>query len=149
MAIATSLCSSPNHSPNLPTLSLPTIPSSKFDLNLVSNEALVVATATEAVTLARAAAKAAREAVVEAAGVSENWSWSGNNERSNGLVTRRKRKSWKGLEILDVEEERNVENLRFSTESLNNEFLSPREEAECCFILRVFIYLLLLLLLQF
>uniref|UniRef100_A0A803PA79 RNA polymerase sigma-70 domain-containing protein n=1 Tax=Cannabis sativa TaxID=3483 RepID=A0A803PA79_CANSA len=63
--INTSLCSSPNHSSHLPTLSLSTIQPSKFGLNLVSNEAVVVAAAAEAVTLARAAAQAAREAVDE------------------------------------------------------------------------------------
>ncbi|PON50310.1 RNA polymerase sigma factor [Parasponia andersonii] len=139
MAIATSLCSSPNHSPNLSTLSLPTItppPPSKFGVNLVSNDASIITAAAEAVALAREAAKAARDAVTEVAGVGEVWSWRGN-ESDNGLVMRRKKKGGKMLELLDMEEKRNVDNLRyFSTGSVHNEFLSPREEAECCFILR-------------
>ncbi|XP_062115538.1 RNA polymerase sigma factor sigD, chloroplastic [Humulus lupulus] len=137
MAINTSLCSSPNHSPNLPTLSLSTIPPSKFGLNLVSNEALVVAAAAEAVTLARAAAKAAREAVDEVGGGGGGdmvWSWRGDeNESSNELVMWRKRNiRGKRLKFLDdVKEEKSVGNLKISTG-----FLSSREEADYCFILK-------------
>ncbi|KAF4365468.1 hypothetical protein G4B88_025647 [Cannabis sativa] len=122
--INTSLCSSPNHSSHLPTLSLSTIQPSKFGLNLVSNEAVVVAAAAEAVTLARAAAQAAREAVDEVGGGGDMiWSWNAN-ANSNKLVTWRKRSK-------SLRKEKSDENLKNSTG-----FLSSREEAEYCFILK-------------
>ncbi|PON74301.1 hypothetical protein PanWU01x14_051330 [Parasponia andersonii] len=111
----------PNHTPSS---------SSKFGVSLVSNEALVIVAATEAVKLARAAAKVARDVASVVAHVGEVWSWSGN-ESNNGLVMRRKKKSGKRLELLDVKEEMNVDNLRyFSTGFVHNEFLNPTEEAE-------------------
>ncbi|KAF4361041.1 hypothetical protein F8388_016850 [Cannabis sativa] len=122
--INTSLCSSPNHSPHIPTLSLSTIQPSKFGLNLVSNEAVVVAAAAEAVTLARAAAQAAKEAVDEVGGGGDMiWSWNAN-VNSNKLVTWRKRSK-------SLRKEKSDENLKNSTG-----FLSSREEAEYCFILK-------------
>ncbi|GMN53653.1 hypothetical protein TIFTF001_022781 [Ficus carica] len=130
--------SSPSHTPNLPTLSLPTIPtpsSSKFGVSLVSNDALIVANAAEAVGLARAAAKAAREAAAVAASIGEV-----RRENKGGELTMRRkkrRKRGKRLELLDVEEKRDVEDvMRFSIGTVNLGFLSPREEAECCLILK-------------
>ncbi|KAM6595067.1 hypothetical protein CsatA_002770 [Cannabis sativa] len=122
--INTSLCSSPNHSPHIPTLSLSTIQPSKFGLNLVSNEAVVVAAAAEAVTLARAAAQAAKEAVDEVGGGGDMiWSWN-ENVNSNEFITWRKRNK-------SLRKEKSKENLKISTG-----FLSSREEAEYCFILK-------------
>lgn len=105
-------------------------------MNLVSNDALIVATAAEAVALARAAAKAAREAAAVAASIGEVT----RENKSGELTMRRKkrRKRGKRLELLDVEEKRDVEDvMRFSIGTVKLGYLSPREEAECCLILKV------------
>ncbi|KAL5543599.1 hypothetical protein UlMin_007383 [Ulmus minor] len=144
MAIAAGLCSPPAHSPTIPSLQLkaqqplqphllPSSPPSKFGVNLVSNDALMVAAASEALALAHAAAKAAREAVAAADGVGEAWSWG-----ESGLVVRRRkrRKRVKSLELFGRDEKREVGNLRVSSGSVKFGYLSPMEEAECCMILR-------------
>ncbi|ONI20548.1 hypothetical protein PRUPE_2G021900 [Prunus persica] len=157
MAITTSICSSPNQPPILPTLSLPTIPftplkthhplqlhlpfpssSSKSGGNLVSNDALAIAAAAEALVLARAAVEAAIDAVAVTEDIGEVWScWESGNE-SGGLVARRKRrrKRRKGLEALDEEMKRDVEDGMVSFGFVRYEHLSPREEAECCLSLK-------------
>ncbi|XP_060669990.1 RNA polymerase sigma factor sigD, chloroplastic isoform X2 [Ziziphus jujuba] len=150
MAITTSLCSPPNHSPTLPTFSISNLPSfqpqsssssssSKFGVNLVSNDALILAAAAEAVTLARAAVNAAREAVEEsAAGVGgEVWIYRDGSE-ANGLVMRRtrRRKRRKNLELLDLEEKGYFENKSFSSGSVKSGYLSRREEVDCCLSLK-------------
>ncbi|BBG96420.1 hypothetical protein Prudu_005217 [Prunus dulcis] len=130
MAITTSICSSPNQPPILPTLSLPTIPftplkthhplqlhlpfpssSSKSGGNLVSNDALAIAAAAEALVLARAAVEAAIDAVAVTEDIGEVWSCRESGNESGGLVARRKRrrKRRKGLEALDEEMKRDVE----------------------------------------
>uniref|UniRef100_A0A2N9HSK8 Uncharacterized protein n=1 Tax=Fagus sylvatica TaxID=28930 RepID=A0A2N9HSK8_FAGSY len=150
MAITT-ICSSPTHSPTLPTISSikthhPLQPqlhvsssSTKFGSNIVFNDALVIAAAAEAVALARAAAQAAREAVLAAAGIDGVWS---GRESENGLVSdgsggfgvrrKRRRKRRKGLE------EKVGENWRMSsgTGTVKSGNLSPREEAELCLCLK-------------
>ncbi|KAF3437341.1 hypothetical protein FNV43_RR20094 [Rhamnella rubrinervis] len=149
MAITTSLCSPPNRSPTLPTFSVSTIPSiktqfptssssSKFGVNLVSNDALVLAAAAEAVSLARAAVKAARDAV-ESAGVVEVRSCRDCGNECNGLVVRRsrRRKRRKRLELLDLTEKMGgVENKSFLFGSVKPGYLSRKEEVECCLSLK-------------
>jgi hypothetical protein len=141
MAI-TSICSSPTHSsPTLPTISalkthhplqlhVPVSSSStKFGSNLVSNDALVIAAAAQAVALARAASQAARDAVLAAAESGEVWS---GRESDNGLVKgvrRRRRKNWL--------EEKNGISSRSSSGSVKSRKLSRREEAELCLCLKV------------
>ncbi|KAH0981598.1 hypothetical protein GBA52_008775 [Prunus armeniaca] len=157
MAITTSICSSPNQPPILPTLSLPTIPftplkthhplqlhlpfpssSSKFGGNLVSNDALAIAAAAEALVLARAAVEAAIDAVAVTEEIGEVWSCRENGSESSGLVARRKmrRKRRKRLEALDEEMNRDVEDGMVSFGFVRYEHLSPREEAECCLSLK-------------
>ena len=152
MAITT-ICSSPTHSPTLPTISSlkthhPLQPqlhvstsSTKFDSNIVSNDALVIAAALEAVTLAQAAAleavtlaqaaaQAARNAVLAAAEIGEVWSDRESDnvlvrDGSGGLGVRRKRrrKRRRGLE------EKIGESWRISSGSVKSGKSSPREEA--------------------
>ena len=149
MALTTRLC------PNIPTIvSFPATlnsSSSKFGLNLVSNEALLVAAAAEAVALASAAAKAAREAVAEVASVDGGtWTawWESGDGVSKGLSLRRKKRRKRRkrlLEILDVEMDKNFdENMSLSIGSKRYGYLSPREEAKCCLSLKVIFHILLL-----
>lgn len=109
-------------------------------MNLVSNDALILAAAAEAVTLARAAVNAAREAAEEsAAGVGgEVWIYRDGSE-GNGLVMRRtrRRKRRKNLELLDLEEKGYFENKSFSSGSVKSGYLSRREEVDCCLSLKV------------
>nr|AKC88719.1 sigma factor [Pelargonium exstipulatum] len=101
MAIATVCTSSPTCSPTLPTISLPLLKTHqplqsipfKFDLNLVSSDALTIAPTAEAVSPASPALEAARDAAM--AGENEvKWNW------TYGLEARRKRrrKRRRGLE---------------------------------------------------
>lgn len=146
MAITT-ICSSPTHSPTLPTISslkthhplqpqlhVPTS-STKFGSNIVSNDALVIAAAAEAVALAHAAAQAARDAVLAAAEIGEVWSDKESDnvlvrDGSSGLGVRRRRRR-KGME------EKIGESWRISSGSVKPGNLSPREEAELCLCLKV------------
>ena len=156
MAITT-ICSSPTHSPTLPTISSlkthhPLQPqlhvstsSTKFDSNIVSNDALVIAAALEAVTLAQAAAleavtlaqaaaQAARNAVLAAAEIGEVWSGRESDnvlvgDGNGGFGVRRKRR--RGLE------EKIGESWRISSGSVKSGKSSPREEAEFCLCLKV------------
>lgn len=149
MAITT-ICSSPTHSPTLPTISSlrthhPLQPqlhvstsSTKFGSNIVSNDALVIAAAAEAVALAHAAAQAARDAVLAAAEIGEVWSDKESDnvlvrDGSSGLGVRRKRRRRrrKGME------EKIGESWRISSGSVMSGNLSPREEAELCLCLKV------------
>lgn len=120
MAIARSLCSttpSHSHSHSLPTtLNHP----NKFGLNLVSNEALLLASAAEALALARAAAQSAREAVIIA---------DANN--TDSFTKRRNKRKTRFKEVDDKDDDEDVR--------LSNKigYLSPREEADCCHILKV------------
>jgi hypothetical protein len=140
MAI-TSICSSPTHSPTLPTISAlkthhPLQPHvsvsssfTKFGSNLVSNDALLVAAAAQAVAIARAASQAARDAVLAAAEACEVWS---GRESDIGLVRgvrRRRRRKWL--------EEKNGVSWRSSSGSVKPRKLSPREEVELCLCLKV------------
>lgn len=140
MAI-TSICSTPTHSPTLPTISAlkthhplqPHVPvsssSTKFGSNLVSNDALLIAAAAQAVALAHAASQAARDAVLAAAEDGEVWS---GRESDNGLVRgvrRRRRRKW-------LEEKSGV-SWRSSSGSVKSKKLSPREEAQLCLCLKV------------
>ncbi|KAF5469753.1 hypothetical protein F2P56_010317 [Juglans regia] len=140
MAITT-ICSSPAHSPTLPAISslkthhpFPhlTVSSSfstKFGSNLVSNDALAIAAAAQAVALAHAAMQAARDAVLAAAETGEVWS---GREIEKGLVRYesgcgvRRRKRRKGLEG------KNGVGSRSSRGSVKSRNLSSREEAELC-----------------
>nr|AKC88717.1 sigma factor [Pelargonium dichondrifolium] len=101
MAIATVCTSSPTCSPTLPTISPPLLKTHqplqsipfKFDLNLVSSDALTIAPTAEAVSTASPALEAARDAAM--AGENEvKWNW------TYGLEARRKRrrKRRRGLE---------------------------------------------------
>ena len=160
MAITT-ICSSPTHSPTLPTISSlkthhPLQPqlhastsSTKFDSNIVSNDALVIAAALEAVTLAQAAAleavtlaqaaaQAARNAVLAAAEIGEVWSGResdnvlvGDGNGGFGVRRKRRRKRRRGLE------EKIGESWRISSGSVKSGKSSPREEAEFCLCLKV------------
>ncbi|KAJ7982246.1 RNA polymerase sigma factor [Quillaja saponaria] len=158
----TSLCSSPNHTPTLPTISLSSIPnfpsvkthnplqanlhtpsSPSFGVNLLSNDALVIAAATEAVDLASASVQAARDAVLGATGVEEIWSCrdidNGLDENgTNGLGVRRKRRRIrrKRLRFMEVEEDRNGSEQRVLNWTVKSRYFSPREEAELCLCLK-------------
>lgn len=161
MAI-TRICSSPSHSPTLPTMSLsslptfptlkthhslqPTLPSisSKYGTNLVSSDALVIAAATEAVALANAAVEAARDAVAVSGkewpfGESENGMV---RDKSKGLDLRRKRrrKRRKSLGCMEEENHSNCSPQRLLVGSGKSGFLSSSEEAELCLCLKVHIY---------
>lgn len=110
-------------------------------MNLVSNDALVLAAAAETVTLARAAVKAARDAVEESTGVGEVWTSCESGSEVNELVLRRsrRRKRRKRLELLDLAELTGVvEDQSFLSGSVKSGYLSRREEAECCLSLKVF-----------
>ncbi|KAB1224970.1 RNA polymerase sigma factor sigD, chloroplastic [Morella rubra] len=146
MAVTT-ICSSPAHSTTLPAISSlkthqplqPHIPvssfsSTKFGTNLVSNDALLLAGAAQAVALARAAVQAAKEAVLAAAETGEVWS---GRESGNGLVKdgcdggiRRRRRRRKGVE------EKNGVSWRISRGSVKSRYLSPGEEVELCLCLK-------------
>ncbi|KAM3733902.1 hypothetical protein ACB098_11G173000 [Castanea mollissima] len=146
MAITT-ICSSPTHSPTLPTISSlkthhPLQPqlhvstsSTKFGSNIVSNDALVIAA--EAVALAHAAAQAARDAVLAADEIGEVWSDRESDnvlvrDGSGGLGVRRKRRRRRRNGM----EEKIGESWRISSGSLKSGNLSPREEAELCLCLK-------------
>ncbi|EEF44576.1 RNA polymerase sigma factor rpoD, putative [Ricinus communis] len=105
--------------------------SCKFSASLaVSNEALSMAAATEAVALASAAVEAAKEAVTLV---------SLSGESGNSLVARRKkrRKRRKGfIECLKVEEERDDQCEGALFQPVNNGYLSSIEEAEFCLCLK-------------
>lgn len=156
MAIITGLCSAPNQSPTLPALSLPTVTSLKTlqlhpsksacILNLISNDALIIAAAAEAVTLAREAAMAAREAVAaeKAARIGEVvWGCKEACNESNGLSIRRKnrrKKRRKPLELLGINEEKRCifDIKKISVlKTMKKGYLSSIEEAECCYNLKV------------
>nr|AKC88718.1 sigma factor [Pelargonium echinatum] len=111
MAIATSLQSSPNCSPTLPTISLPLLkthqplylphPGSipfKFDLNLVSNDALTISPTLEAASPASPALEAAMAGENE---VKRNWTF-GLEERRRRR--RKRRKELEGREIGEIVE---------------------------------------------
>ncbi|KAM1049466.1 hypothetical protein ACFX2C_028567 [Malus domestica] len=151
MAITSSICSSTNQPPTLPTLPLKThhplqlhfpplssSSSSKYGASLVSNDALVVAAAAEALALARAALEAARDAAAARDEIVKAWSCRESGNGSGGLVMRRKRarKRRKGLEGLDEERERGVGDGKLSFGLVRCGHLSSKEEAECCLSLK-------------
>lgn len=92
--------------------------------------------------LARAAVEAAIDAVAVTEEIGEVWSCRESGNESSGLVARRKmrRKRRKRLEALDEEMKRDVEDGMVSFGFVRYEHLSPREEAECCLSLKVFLF---------
>ncbi|XP_054816219.1 RNA polymerase sigma factor sigD, chloroplastic [Prosopis cineraria] len=164
MAIA-SICSSPNPSPTLPTISLPLLPTfpssktqqyslqhtlptssspSKFGGNLVSGDSLSIAEAAETTAFGGGAMEAASNAASVASGIGnvENF-----GERENGGVRgggvgldvrrKRRRKRRKGLGFFDEEEhKRNCSEQRILIESVKSWCLSSKAEAELCLCLK-------------
>ncbi|KAK9283540.1 hypothetical protein L1049_011787 [Liquidambar formosana] len=155
--MAITICSSPTHSPTLPTVSLPLLPavstlktlhslqpptistsssfSSKFNLGLVSDDAVVIANAAEAVALASAGVQAARDALSSASATgdilvyeeSENGS---ERDGSNvvGVRRRKRRKRRKGSE--STEENWEGEDQQVLFRSAKAGYLTRKEEAE-------------------
>nr|XP_008364727.1 uncharacterized protein LOC103428402 [Malus domestica] len=155
MAITGSICSSPNQHPTLPTLPLPPIPPlkthhplqlhfpppsfSKFGANWVSSDALVIAATAEALALAQASVKVARDAAAVRDEIVEAWSCRESGNGSGGLAVRRKRrrKRIKGLEGLDEERGRGVGDGKLSFGYVRCGHLSPNEEDEFCLSLKL------------
>lgn len=142
MAITRICSSSPTHS-TLPSLKTPhsLLPPSRSSsscsnksANTVSNGVLLIAeSATEAVALASAAVRAAREAVALARGVEENWFDGGCQNMVKVRRKSRRKKMMKQCEFFN-EEFGAVDDLLKSKKSLH---LSPSEEAEICLCLQV------------
>ncbi|KAA8515643.1 hypothetical protein F0562_018746 [Nyssa sinensis] len=154
--MAISFCSSPtpSHSPTIPTISLSSLPtksslktpqelhpqsflsSSKFGSGLVSDDALTIAAAAEALVLATAAAQAARDAVDSIYEIGEivQYRESENElERDGKKVSGGRRKRMqrrKALEYRDTEVKRNGECKQVSFRHAKSGFLTPKEEAE-------------------
>nr|AKC88706.1 sigma factor [Erodium trifolium] len=134
MAIPT-VCSSPNCSPTLPTISLPSLktlhhqslpsPTSKFGLTLLSDDALAIAAPAE-----NAALEAAIDAAMESAGREE----AGYELKRNGLDLRRKRrrKRRRGLDLDTVERE--VPLIMASV--MRSGHLTRKQEAHLCMCLK-------------
>ncbi|KAJ4711579.1 RNA polymerase sigma factor [Melia azedarach] len=141
MAITRICSSSPTHS-TLPSLKTPhsLLPPSRSSsscsnksANTVSNGVLLIAeSATEAVALASAAVRAAREAVALARGVEENWFDGGCQNMVKVRRKSRRKKMMKQCEFFN-EEFGAVDDLLKSKKSLH---LSPSEEAEICLCLQ-------------
>nr|AKC88703.1 sigma factor [California macrophylla] len=144
MAIPTVCSSSPNCSPTLSTISLPSLktlqplhfqslpsPTSKFGLTLLSNDALAIAAASETVALANAALEAARDAAMEAAGTGDV-RYELERNGFDGLDARRKRrrKRRKGWE-----EKENVE-VPLIIGSVRSGHLTRKQEAQFCMCLK-------------